>query len=78
MTAWYEVYNDVFFIAVAGLVVGVIGVCVRACIKCKWISFDACCIHITRNPELENEEQKGDSPNISSKSNLYRKQNNYL
>lgn len=76
MSKWYEVYDGMFFIAIAGGIVGLIGLCVKACVKCKWIEFNGCGIRMVRNPALETDEipPLQNSPN----SLILRKQSNSI
>jgi hypothetical protein len=66
--SWYNTFNDMFFIAIGGAVVGLVGLCVKACVKCKWVEFDGCGIRIRRKPELENDDViPSPSPQLSRK-----------
>ena len=52
---WYDVFDAVFFITVSSMVVGVIGLSIKYCLKskCEHCNIMYGCIKIDRKVELE-------------------------
>ena len=61
---WYETFNSVFWLSLAGILIGFGGVLANACIKSKCSNLDLCfglvkCIRDTKS-EVELEEHRID------------------
>ena len=75
---WIQTYDAVFFISLATIIVGAIGVSAKYCLKSKCEHFSLCCglIKIDRRVDLEiqeeikemelgiRDEEKGESPQV--------------
>ena len=55
-TAWYLIFDSMFFLAAAGLLVGVISLSCKYCYKCKITDYSICwnCLTFHREANLEN------------------------
>jgi len=53
---WYQVFDSAFWLTIAGILAGVIGVVINGCLKsrCKEVSF--CGIKVERDTEAEDRE----------------------
>ena len=63
MSDW-QIFDDTFFLTLAGILVSVCGLSIRFCYKSKCKSVDLCGIHIVRDVdaevELDEQENKND------------------
>ena len=57
--SWIEVFDGIFFLSVASLLVGVCGLSIKYCLKSKCEHFGLCCglISIDRRVDLEVQEE---------------------
>lgn len=57
--SWTETYNGVFFISLATIVMGTIGLSIKYCLKSKCQHFTLCCglVTIDRRVDLEAQEE---------------------
>jgi hypothetical protein len=55
MVSWTSHFDGIFFLSLASLIFGFLGLSVRYCLKSKCETFNACCglIHIERRVDLE-------------------------
>ena len=55
----YEIFDAVFFISLAGIVTGLLGLLVKVCLKSKCEHFKCCygCFEIDRRVDLEVQEE---------------------
>ena len=59
MGIWFETFDSVFWITLATILTGSIGLSIKYCLKskCGHINFCCGCLEINRNVELEVEEE---------------------
>jgi hypothetical protein len=58
---WYTEFNGTFFITIAGIVAGVVGVLVRACIKSKCSRVACLGFSCVRDVKVEEQEHEFDT-----------------
>ena len=51
---WIQIYDDTFFLTLAGIITGLLGLSIRFCYRSKCKTFDCWGIHIVR--DINNEE----------------------
>jgi hypothetical protein len=63
MTQWYEVFDSMFFLGAAGLLVGIVSLSCKYCYKCKITDYSFCfnCLQFHREVSLENIANDTDS-----------------
>ena len=61
---WYDTFNDVFFISLTTIILGVVSLSIRTCLKSKCDKFDCLCVHIHRNVDAEVELEEQNIRNI--------------
>lgn len=71
MSAWYNTFNDVFFITISTLLLGSFAKMLQYCLKSKCEEFSLCnnLIKIKRRVDLEVEEEKYEIENKIKKQN---------
>ena len=52
---WIQIYDDTFFLTLAGIITGCITLLIRTCYKSKCKTFDCCGIRVIR--DTDNEEK---------------------
>lgn len=52
---WFNTFDDTFFIAITGIIVGVVGLSIRFCYRSKCYRIECGCIKIYRDTEDEKE-----------------------
>lgn len=59
MSSWTSEYDSVFFISIGTLIVGMIGVALKVCVKsrCEHVSFCCGAVKIDRRVDLEAQEE---------------------
>ena len=78
MTEWYNTFDGVFFITIATILTGSIGLALRFCLKSKCQNFNCCwgMLNIERNIEEEVKEEMKElemgknSPNSPNRNNI--------
>lgn len=53
---WYEIYTEMFWLGLVGLLVGSFGVCCKFCYKCKINELTLCCGIINLKRDTNSEE----------------------
>ena len=68
MSSWTDEYNSVFFISIATITTGFIGVVLKFCFRSKCSRFSCCGITVERdvNAELEEQRIEADQKGIST------------
>lgn len=56
---WYQTFDSVFFLGVLGATAGVVGLCLKNCVRTKCNSIDLCCgfLKIERDVGAETREE---------------------
>lgn len=50
---WYDTYDDTFFLTLAGLIFGFLGLSIRFCYRSKCSSVECCGLKIIRDVDVE-------------------------
>jgi hypothetical protein len=58
MANWTTEFNGAFFLSIATMVFGFLGLSIKYCLKSKCEDINLCGIHIKRRVDLEIEEEK--------------------
>jgi hypothetical protein len=58
MSDWTQEYNGAFFLSLATMFFGFLGLTIKYCLKSKCEDINICGIHIQRRVDLEVEEEK--------------------
>ena len=58
---WYNTFDGAFFITVAGIVSGVLGILINSCLKSRCKDVKCCCIECIRDTEAEDREALGNN-----------------
>lgn len=67
MPEWYNTFDSFFFVSIATLIFGSIGLCVRYSFNSKCTKLKLCCIEILRDVEVEEKIEELNTNNNNHK-----------
>ena len=59
---WFDTFDSAFFLTIAGIVAGIVGVVVNGCLKSRCKNVRCCCMECVRDTEAEDREAMAVAP----------------